>query len=401
MLTLLKQSLAKHAIQTAAMIISVAMSVMAILAVILVSAGVTAGIEASSERSGAQFLVVPREAADEIDDSALLFTGAPVPFYLSRDIASNIEEIDGVTAVSAQFFTQTLNASCCSTDTATRLIGVDFSTDWTVQPFCDEKLPDTLDDRSVIVGADVAGEKGETIYLLGEAFTVYAKLAPSGGDLDDSLLLDIDAARALAKEQPDFAHFWNKFGQPEDLVSCILFDVGESAQKNVVINKITAQGGVSVIERSAVVADAQKDLESILTVVLCLSAMMLVSTTVQLFARFFTCVWDRKSELALYRAIGATRGDIRRLIGGEIALVVGVGLCVGIALGFAFESLLVAIMTSSSAFPFITPEPMEMAGAVGIVVGVFAVLAVLAVAWPLYQIGRIDPSLAMQQGDID
>lgn len=166
-------------------------------------------------------------------------------------------------------------------------------------------------------------------------------------------------------------------------------------------NRITALGGVSVLERTAVVAEAQQGLEAVFAILLGVGVVMLLTTVVQLFARFYTCVWDRKGELALYRAIGASAKDLRRLIGAEAAIDTGVGYAIGLAAGIALYFGLLALLQGSTAFPFIGLAPWVVAlVALGLLV-VFALLAGLAIAMPLRQIGRLDPSLAMQQGDID
>ena len=69
--------------------------------------------------------------------------------------------------------------------------------------------------------------------------------------------------------------------------------------------------------------------------------LMVVVTLLQLFARFYSTVWDRKSELALYRAIGASQADLKKLIIGEMGALVGV---VGAACAMALASV--------SALPF-------------------------------------------------
>ena len=398
---LIRHSLAMRKVQTASVVLAVALSVMTLLALAMVYGGVQQGVRASEERSGAEAMVVSVEAADTLDDSALLFTGAPAPIYFSAETAERIASIEGVARSTAQFFTQSLDRSCCSTTGATRLIGVDFATDWTVQPFATRPLPDSIGPDAVVIGANVGGAPGQRILLLDHWFTVYDQLEPSGSDLDNSLLLDIGQARAVSGASQGLSYLWDKYGQPDELVSAVLFDFADDAQRNRVENRITALGGVEVIERSAVVAESQRSLAAVFAILLGVGVVMLVSTVVQLFARFYTCVWDRKSELALYRAIGASARDLRSLIGWESAIVTGVGYLVGVAGGVALYFGLLELLRGSSSFPFIGLAPWAAVLVALGLLAVFALLAALAIVMPLRQIGRLDPSLAMQQGDID
>ena len=326
---------------------------------------------------------------------ALLFTGAPAPVYFPVSTAEAIREVDGVGRATTQFFSQTLNESCCSTAGATRLIGVDFARDWTVQPFSGRDLSVGLADDEVILGADV----GDRLSLLGRTFTIVEKLEPSGADIDDSLLLAVDTARSLSEENLGLSYLWDKYGAPGDLVSCVLADLDGTADASVVLNRINAL--VYAFQRSGVVEASQKQLETVFLILLGAGVLMLASTLVQLFARFYSCVWERKSELALYRAMGASKGQLRALIGGEVAAIVGAGLVLGLACGAGLYVVLMDLLQDGSAFPFISPDPGETGALAAVLAATFALLALAAIAAPLAQIGRLDPSLAMQQGDID
>ncbi|MVN48710.1 hypothetical protein GO728_15185 [Eggerthella lenta] len=59
------------------------------------------------------------------------------------------------------------------------------------------------------------------------------------------------------------------------------------------------------------------------------------------------------------------------------------------------------LLQDGSAFPFISPDLGETRALAAVLAAAFALLALAAIAAPLAQIGRLDPSLAMQQGDID
>lgn len=380
---------------------AVALSVMTLFALGMVYGGVMAGVQVNAERIGARIMVVPRDAAAEISDTTLLFTGAPAPIYFPTSTADAITDIGGIGKTTVRFFSQTLDESCCSTDGAMRLIGVDFSTDWTVQPFASVDLSGGLGTAEVIVGADVGGVVGEDMVLLGDRYRIVDRLEASGSDLDDSILLDIEAARSLSGSNRGLSYLWNRYGDPIDLVSCVLVDIDGSVVPNIVLNRIGALDGVTAIERTSVVETAQSQIEAVFVILLGVGVLMLVSTLGQLCARFYACVWERKSELALYRAIGASKGQVRMLIGGEVAVIMVVGLGVGFVAGAALCGVLLDLLRTGAAFPFIGLGPEAIAGLVAALVLILFVLALIAIASPLAQIARLDPSLAMQQGDID
>lgn len=398
---LILHSLKMHKVQTVSVTLSVALSVMALFALVLAYGGVQGGVQLNAQRSGAQIMVVPTEAAAELSGEDLLFTGAPASFYLSDDVTQRVANTEGVSRTTVQFFGQTLDASCCSVDTASRLIGVDFTTDWTIQPFAHIEIPDHLGADEVIVGASAAGNVGDTITLLGNKYTVVDRLEPSGSGLDQSLLLDIDVVRRTCGESADLAYLWDKYGNPQSLASCILVDYEDESQYDRLVVRLSNIDGVRVLERSALVSEAQGQLETVFAILLGAGLLMLISTLVQLFARFYSCVWDRKSELALYRAIGANRIQLRKLIGGEVAVIVAIGLVAGLILGIVLYQGLIGMLQNGAAFPFSSMSIGMMVGVGAAFVVVFALIALAAIAVPLSQLGRLEPSLVMQQGDID
>ena len=393
-------SLGMRKVSTASVVLSVALSVTVFFALGMTYGGVQAGVETSLARGGADLMVVPSSAADELSDSSLLFTGAPAAIYFSEDIYDKVAGADGVAQATRQFYSQSLNQPCCSDDGMTRVIGVDFSTDWTVQPFTDYDLSGGLADDEIVVGSGATGTVGQTTKLLGRSFKVVARLDASGTDLDASMLLNIDVARELSSQAEGLSYLWERYGSPDALLSSVLVKVADGADIARLTTSIENAGDVKVIRRANIVASSQEQLQAVFSVLLAAGVAMLVVTLVQLFARFYSCVWERKSELSLYRAVGASVRQLRRLIAGEVAIITGGGLVLGFALGAGVYAWLVSLLGQSASFPFIALGPGGVAALVAGLVVLFAVLALTSIAAPLRQIARLDPSLAMQQGDI-
>ena len=398
--SLILRSLKMRKVQTASILVSVALSAALFLAFGLIYGGVTRGIDVSAERGGSDIMVVPADAEAYLTGADLLFTGAPVTMYMNEGVADEVAAIGGVTRVTGQFFSQTLDQSCCSATNPTRLIGVDFTTDFVVTPLVPEGFSGSLAPNEVIVGSQVDGMSQGQISILGEPYDVVAVMAESGGELDQSIVMDIDTAREISRGTAGNERFWSMYGDPSELISCIMVDIDAEQLARVQTN-LNLMRNVAYVEHSETAERAQAQLQSVFVLLAGAAAVMLVITLLQLFARFYSCVWDRKSELALYRAIGASTANLKKLIGGEIACIVAAGLVAGLALGAVLYQLLLGVMLDSMAFPFIgLSVPAVMTLGAGIV-ALFALISVLSVVWPLRQVGRLDPSLAMQQGDID
>lgn len=406
---LILRSLRMHKVQSVSIALTVMLSAAVLTTFGLVYGGTMKGVQLSEEQGGADVMAVPADAANYLTDTELLYTGAPAPIYMSADKVDKITDGEGVERITPQFYGQTLNSACCSSTGATRLIGIDFDTDFIVKPLVPQGTFEKVDrEHCIIVGSQVGGVYNNTLRILGSDYTVVAVMEETGTSFDASIVADIDLVRSLARTTPGYEDVWERYGDPSGLVSCFMIDVAddapgakEGANMTAVTGRVKLAGYCTPIVRSEVVGESQAQLRSVFALLAAAALIMVVVTLLQLFSRFYSCVWDRKAELSLYRAIGASIADVRKLIGGEIGVLVGSGLIAGLCLGFVCQFALVGLMEEGLSFPYVALEPLACAGLVLGVAAVFALLSLVSVAWPLSQIAKLDPSTAMQQGDID
>lgn len=398
---LILRNLRQRKVQVASIALSIAMCVMAFVALFLMYGGLSRGIELSEERSGAQVLIIPDNAETLLEESDFLFTGAPVSAYIPESLVDEVAQIEGVQRVTVQFYGQTIAESCCTTAGATRIIGFDPETDWVVLPYCVDDVSDGLAANEIIVGCNNTDFNDGTGKLLGNDVVVATRLEPTGTYLDNAVLMDIDAVRAMSESLGQFDHYWEKYGQPEDIVSAILVET-EDGDQEAVAGKIKrkVEGDFTVVVRSEVIAEAQETLSLSFAVMLVAALVLALASLLQLMSRFYSLVWERKSELALYRALGARVSDLRAVIGGEAVAITGAGLVAGTVLGVVAYMLMLNFLQDTMSFPF---QALELGSAVLGVLAIavlFLIMTVLAIIAPLRQVSRIDPASAMQQMDI-
>lgn len=178
---LIFHSIRMRKVQSASILISIALSAALFLVLGGIYGGVTQGISLSAERSGADLLVVPADARSYLDEGELLYTGVPVPMYMDEDVMDAIRGLEGVERATAQFFSQTLNASCCSATDETRLVGINLDDDFIVSPLLPDGFGGQLADDEVIVGSQVDGIVDGVLHIYGKPYRVAATMAESGG----------------------------------------------------------------------------------------------------------------------------------------------------------------------------------------------------------------------------
>ena len=215
------------------------MCAMAFVALFLLYGGLSRGIALSNERSGAQLLVIPDSAEMLLEESDFLFTGAPVGAYIPESLADEMASIEGVKRVTVQFYGQTISESCCTTAGATRIIGFDPSTDWVVLPYCVDDVSSGLADNEIIVGCNNTDFEAGSGKLLGKDVVVATTLEPTGTYLDNAVLMNVDAVRAMSADMEQFGHYWDKYGQPEGIVSCVLIETEDGEQEAVAAVDVT------------------------------------------------------------------------------------------------------------------------------------------------------------------
>jgi putative ABC transport system permease protein len=293
-----------------------------------------------------------------------------------------------------------VDASCCSATGSTRLIGVDFSTDFVVSPLVgDGNWSGQLSGNQVLVGRNVRGFESGIGYIYGEQMDVIGVLASTGTDMDSSIIVNIDKARDLSMAVAGSGAFWQSLGNPADFVSCILVDADASSADRMA-NALAYLGDVSVIERSTVIGRSTQHVEAFVAVLLVMAILACCMAALQLFARYYGLVWDRRAELSLYSAVGASRMQLRALVAGEAVLLTLAGAALGLVLGITGYNLLVDNLAGVEGFPWIAPGvTLQVAWALAIT-GAFALISLAAIAAPIRRISHIDPALAMQQRDL-
>ena len=394
---LIFRNLKQRKSQVISMVLTIGIAATVFVSLFMLYGGMQRGVQLNEERSGAELIVVPSDVRNWVSDSELLFTGAPVTAYFDSSVLDEITSLEGVENITGQFYGTTLTAACCSTGEESRIIGFDASTDFVILPFCQEDIT-SLATGEIIIGSKVGGFESGTGTLLGEEVTVVGHLVETGSSLDFSIFMGLDDVRTLAANTEGFRHFWDTYGEPETLLSAVLLNV-DSNETSVItaINKIE---GVSVIQRTSVVEESQETLNTVFVIMLVAGIALVIASALQLFARYFSSVWDRKAELALYRALGASVGDLRKIICGEAFILTGVGCAIGIVLGVMLYVAGYNFLQAAESFPFSAlPLPQVIFGIVGIVLVMF-ILAAISIIAPLRQVSRVDAALAMQQVDI-
>ena len=236
------------------------MAVLALTASMIVVTSLEDGVRLSRERLGADIMVLPAGASGNA--SEVLFCAEPVNVYLPASAAEAVAATEGVAASTPQFFTQTVDQSCCSVVGVTRVVGIDATTDFVLAPWivggaegaeggASAEADDFgLGDDGILLGSAAPAIEGGQASILGSVFHVAGTLAPTGTSVDETIFMDIDAARTIAAASPYLESVWGD-ADPFDAVSCLMVKAADGADIDALCQALVDAVPGSVAVRTA------------------------------------------------------------------------------------------------------------------------------------------------------
>jgi putative ABC transport system permease protein len=262
--------------------------------------------------------------------------------------------------------------------------------------------PDALNE--CIVGASVARrygwKPGSMISIFGSQFRIAGVLS-TGDEADDRVLVPLERLQqltgrpgqvdridvaALTKPDDDFARKDPKTMTPKEYErwSCANYVTSLADEIEKALPGTQARPVRKVADSEGKILSSVGGLMGLITLVALFSAGLTV------WSLTATTMMERRGEVAIMQAIGATRGLIATLFGLEIAMVGLVGGIVG-----AFAGVWLAGYVGASVFH----NAVEVSGVLPVLI-VFAAMAIAigGAAQPLYRTLRMEPAVILREG---
>ena len=252
------------------------------------------GLSTSEERLGADVIVVPSDA--NLDGYNLLFTSNPENKYMDIAIMDEVGKLDGVEAMSPQFFSQTVSGGCCDFGTSMRLVGFDPESDFILKALMNQKDYSELSDDDIILGGNFTDYVGKESRVLNTVFHVAGELYPTGTGMDDTVFMKIDRARTITEESENLDVI-PEGADSSRLISAIMVKLEDGVDPAVFANDfLFTDIDAECIATSATVASVQKQLSDTSAVIFALWIALLAIAVLSLVGRFNALAKDRKKE---------------------------------------------------------------------------------------------------------
>ena len=378
----------------------VALCATLVSAFVLFTAVIMRGAESSLrltiDRLGADVIVVPLGSQDTVESALLM--GVPARVWMpKKDNLEKIAAIPGVEIVTPQMFLVTLsNVACCAVSNMF-MIAYDPATDFTIEPWLKQELGDDLHLGEVVGGTFVTASEGvDKIRVYGYLTTLKTNLEPTGTGLDQSVFLTFDTAYDIAEKSVTTAV--KPLDIPPDSISAALIKVTPGTDPHDVAVRIAQKiPGVTSIESSDMFQTYRKQMVGLLRTIMVVLGVTLGLSIMLIALVFSMAANERRKELGVLRAIGATRWYVFQSLLAEASLLALFGGITGVNLAslaiFLFRNLIIVSLD----IPFLLPSPVTLLTQIGmgLLLALFSVN--LAALIPAYKISQQDPASAMRE----
>jgi putative ABC transport system permease protein len=346
-------------------------------------------------RLGADILVVPVGAESRVESALLM--GKPTNVWMPKSMMVKIAAVPGVDQVTPQVYLQSLfGAACCSVSEMFLMV-YDPATDYVVAPWLKRALGRGLQTGEVFGGTYIfvpPGDKG--IRLYGTEVTLKGNLEATGTGLDQTLFMTLDTAKMLAEKS--IVSAVEPLKVPEDEISTVMVKIKPGMDRHKVTLAILKNvTGVTPIESPNLFGVYRQQMDGLLWGFFAIMIVIWILAIVLIGLIFSLAANERRREIAVLRAVGATRFYAIRSILTEAALIAfsaGVAGTIIAAWGmFIFKDMLAGWLR----MPFLFPDfPMLITfGGAGVLLSLLTVT--LAAFFPAIRITGREPAIAMRE----
>jgi putative ABC transport system permease protein len=354
------------------------------------------GLRRNLSRMGADIIVIPWGTMSQDLDGAHL-VGMMTDRWMPRAYMDRIMGIQGVEVISPQLYLSTIAESPLSSLPELYLIAYDPVTDFVLKPWLEHDPIGNLRLGEAVGGVAVSDPDGDqNIQVYGYPLHLIRTLEETGGDVDQSLFVSFDTAQAILEQvqnQPKPA-----FEIAPESISTAMVKVRLGHDPHQVAVRMLEQvPGVVPIESTGFFQTQRAQIVGLLRTLLALAGLTWCLATLFMGLVFSLAANERRREMAMLRALGATRTAIvRTLLLEGVTLAITGGLT-GIGLVILAASLFGEQIAHATGIQFLLPSPLALAGLAGAGL-VLAVVSVALAAWlPASKLSQQEPALAMRE----
>ena len=347
------------------------------------------GIKNTTERMGADMIVVPKKGTENVRES--LFAGTPCTVFFNRAWEDAVRNIDGVERVSAQMYVATLSASCC--DIPVQIIAFDPETDFVIQPWLQEQKKVNLKKGEVLIGYNVKAEVGQTMKFYETYFDVAGKLEKTGMGYDSSVFMTFDTLYEL--KDSEIAQKNLPTENLEQCASMLMVDLedGITAVERSEIRIAIKEAHATDEEMYACTGDElmngiSSQVKKLSGYGSILTYISLISTALALISIFVLTINERKYEFGVLYALGAKKSQMTNLILSEALIISTIGGIMGIVIAYALVATFKNVISVKLDVPYLDISMSQVIPIAVICIIIALITGMIAAVCSAYRISK-------------
>ncbi len=380
------KSVTRKIFRNIVLVLAVAMLVSLLVFALLFNRAIQEDIREASRKLGADIVVVPVEAVETAEE--FILESSKKTFFMDEFVYESMRELPEIEQATYQIYLNTLETGCCSILEG-QVVAIDQKSDFVIKPWLDTR--EELKAGEVYVGSYVHEYLGliETATIFGQPIKVVGHLAKTGTGLDQGVFMrreDLDLISTEATGQ-----------RQKNEISIVFLKVKEGIDLSEAVNKVrSVNPRVGLMTRGSIGKDVRATLRDIIRI---FAITILIASTLSVllaWSTFTAMTNERKREVGILRAIGASRGHIIRLFLGEAAIIGLLGGIIGVAAGHLLLNVLATdfnLISRLGQMPITSPASI-LFSLLAILLGGGACL--IGAIVPIYRLARMEPLLALK-----
>jgi putative ABC transport system permease protein len=396
LLRLVSESIRGRQLRSGLVVAFIGLLAALILSSTLVLRGMESGLRRGMERLGADLIIVPYHGLEPITAKGALLTGDLVTGYWMRaDNLEKVAKLEGVERVSPQIYLQPVKgAPFCSAEQL-HIVAFDPETDFTIQPWLKERLDRPLGLWEAIAGGSMTVSSGTRITLDSYQLDLVGKLQPTGMWLDTTIFFSLGTFKAM-RMLPGSSSIIPP-DMPANAISAIVAKVKKGYSIDDVATAMLTVGPVWPIrstELMRLLTAQRAGLLKMLFMSLGITWLLAVALTALIFTMM---VNERRREIGMLRAVGASRNFVLCLFLTESSSLAVGGAMIGIIVGAIAVYAIKSWLTSTLGVEFLVPPLLGLFVLMLITLAGALIVTLPALLYPAIRASRIDPAEAMRE----
>lgn len=385
------RNLRRKPLRTAVLVMSIGILVSALVFVLSFVRRVDSVIKVTSDRLGADVIIVPSGSRGAAED--ILLENKVKTFYMDEGLVEKVGKIKGIEALTAQTYLASITGECCDVPD-TVVVAFDQDTDFIIKPWLGKQLGKRLKKGEALVGSESAMNINVGLteldgVLFGNMFRMLGVLEKTGTGLDTAIFIDRDNIENILTK--------GKSGLKPGQISIIFAKVKKGADPAVVAGEIEDSFiEVDVVSRKDIgknILGTLRDLNRIFFVTVLIASVLSICLV---WAVFSAIANERAWEIGIMRAIGARESHVSRLFLIEVLFIGIIGSILGVIPGTAVSFFV------AKHFMLLKNVSADLGALERLIVALFSLAAgtgicVLGAMSPIRRLKKMEPLLAIRK----